>query len=92
MYNRHQARWAEKLSKFDFVIVFRPGKQGGKLDALSRRLDYMAENSASDRKPFTFLKPNQVDTSVIDLTALLKATMLESIVNGYRLRTKKNDH
>ena len=35
IYNRRQARWAEKLSKFDFVIVFRHGKDGGKLDALS---------------------------------------------------------
>ena len=35
--NRRQARWAEKLSRFDFVIVFRPGKDQGKPDALSRR-------------------------------------------------------
>ena len=39
-YNRRQARWAEKLSRFDFVIQFRPGVQGGKPDALSRRPDY----------------------------------------------------
>jgi len=32
VYNRRQARWAEKLSKFDFVIIFRPGKDGGKPD------------------------------------------------------------
>jgi len=38
--NRRQARWAEKLSRFDFVIVFRPGKDQGKPDALSRRPDY----------------------------------------------------
>jgi len=36
IYNRRQVRWVEKLSKFDFVIVFRPGKDGGKPDALSR--------------------------------------------------------
>jgi len=40
IYNQRQARWAEKLSKFDFVIVFRPGKEGGKPDMLSRRPDY----------------------------------------------------
>ena len=33
VYNRRQARWAEKLSRFNFTIVFRPGKQGGKPDA-----------------------------------------------------------
>jgi hypothetical protein len=37
IYNRRQVRWAEKLYKFDFIIVFRPGKEGGKPDALSRR-------------------------------------------------------
>ena len=36
VYNRQQARWAEKLAKYDFVIHFRPVMQGGKPDALSR--------------------------------------------------------
>ncbi|KAH0609145.1 uncharacterized protein H6S33_001373 [Morchella sextelata] len=35
--NRRQARWAEYLSRFNFVIKYRPGKQGGKPDALTRR-------------------------------------------------------
>lgn len=35
--NRRQARWSEFLSRFDFVIQYRPGKQGGKPDALTRR-------------------------------------------------------
>jgi len=43
VYNRRQAQWAEKLSKFDFVIVFRPGKDGGKPDVLSQRLDYVEQ-------------------------------------------------
>ncbi|KAH0615168.1 uncharacterized protein H6S33_000804 [Morchella sextelata] len=37
--NRRQARWSEFLSRFDFVIQFRPGKQGTKPDALTRRSD-----------------------------------------------------
>ena len=65
VYNRRQARWAEKLSRFDFVIVFRPGKQGGKPDALSRRPDYtLGEKDRS--KTMTFLKPEQIDTTLID--------------------------
>ena len=36
VYNRRQARWAEKLSRLDFIIMFQPGKQGGKPDTLSR--------------------------------------------------------
>ena len=35
--NRRQARWSEFLSRFNFKIVFRPGHQGSKPDALTRR-------------------------------------------------------
>jgi hypothetical protein len=35
--NRRQPRWVEYLSWFNFVIKYRPGKQGGKPDALTRR-------------------------------------------------------
>ena len=35
--NRRQARWAERLSPFDFKIIYRKGDQNGKADALSRR-------------------------------------------------------
>ena len=38
--NRHQARWSLFLSKFNFKIVYRAGKEGGKPDALSRQPDY----------------------------------------------------
>jgi transposase InsO family protein len=35
--NRRQARWSEFLSRFNFQITYRPGKQGAKPDALTRR-------------------------------------------------------
>jgi len=35
--NRRQARWSEFLTRFDFKIVYRPGKSNGKADALTRR-------------------------------------------------------
>ena len=35
--NRRQTRWSQFLSQFDFKIVYRPGKAGGKPDALTRR-------------------------------------------------------
>ncbi len=34
--NRRQVRWAEFLSEFGFRIMYRPGKQEGKPDALTR--------------------------------------------------------
>lgn len=54
IYNRRQARWAEKLSKFDFVIHFRPGNQLGKPDALSStRLRGRKQNSRTCPIPQT---------------------------------------
>jgi ribonuclease HI len=35
--NRRQTRWARFLSRFDYDIVYRPGKSNGKADALTRR-------------------------------------------------------
>jgi hypothetical protein len=62
-YNRRQARWAEKLSRFDFVIQFRPGVEAGKPDALSRRPDYWPKGGGdpTTRNEFTFLKPEQME-------------------------------
>ena len=34
--SRRQARWAQFLSQFDFMITYQPGKLGGKPDALTR--------------------------------------------------------
>ena len=39
--SRRQARWAQFLTRFDFIITYRPGRQQGKADALSRR-SYLA--------------------------------------------------
>ena len=35
--SRRQARWSEYLSRFDFVIKYRPGSKGQKPDSLTRR-------------------------------------------------------
>jgi hypothetical protein len=36
--NRRQTKWFEFLSRFNFKIIYRLGKQGAKPDALTRRL------------------------------------------------------
>ena len=47
--SRRQARWSEFLSRFDFQIRYRPGKQGGKPDALTRRTaDLPVEGDLTD--------------------------------------------
>ncbi|KAF8695237.1 hypothetical protein RHS03_08072, partial [Rhizoctonia solani] len=40
-FNQQHARWHVFLSNFNFKIHYCPGKQSGKLDALSRQLDYV---------------------------------------------------
>lgn len=48
MLTRRQARWSEYLSQFNLVIRFRPGRQGAKPDALTRRWDVYAKEGSSD--------------------------------------------
>ena len=38
---RRQARWSELLGQYKFEIIYTPGKENGRADALSRRSDYM---------------------------------------------------
>lgn len=47
--SERQARWAEILSRYNFVIQFRPGKEAVVPDALSRREQDMPESSNDDR-------------------------------------------
>jgi hypothetical protein len=61
LYNCRQAWWAEKLSRFDFIIVFRPGKDQGKPDTLSRRPHYWPLKGGgreNKNNEFLFLKPH----------------------------------
>jgi hypothetical protein len=94
VYNRRQARWAEKLSKYDFVIHFRPGTQGGKPDALSRRPDYVSENSV--REPSPVLKPSQFTSSEVKVTApgesLGNADLRQSILEAIPKDPVANAH
>ncbi|KAF8748607.1 hypothetical protein RHS01_10693 [Rhizoctonia solani] len=39
-FNRHHARWHLLLAGYNFQIVYRPGKQSGKPDTLSRQSDH----------------------------------------------------
>ena len=61
--NRRQARWSELLADYDFKIVFRPGKSGGKPDALTRISADKPSTSEDERNTQQFqtlLKPHQI--------------------------------
>src|SRR5437660_4773705 len=50
--NQRQVDWAEKLAQYDFQINYRPGKSGGKPDALSRRSGYAEGEGSKIRNPY----------------------------------------
>lgn len=54
--NRHQIQWSIFLSRFNLVITYRPGKSGGKPDALSRCVDHKPDN-AEENKDVVLLPP-----------------------------------
>lgn len=61
--NRCQVRWNEFLTDFNFKIVFRPGKQGGKPDALTRISQDKPLNDKDERAQHQhqmLIKPNQI--------------------------------
>ena len=63
--NRRQARWVEFLSQFNFKITYRPGKQGGKPDALIRRSGDLPEDGDENfRNETAVLKPHNQDPAV----------------------------
>jgi hypothetical protein len=63
MLNRRQARWSEFLSRFNFTITYRPGKQGEKPDALTRRLEDLPKEGDGrlEHQSRTMLKRENLD-------------------------------
>jgi transposase InsO family protein len=62
-----QARWAEALSEYYFMIMYRAGKQNGKADALTRRDDeVLAQDGVkAEYRTRAFLSQDQVDPRVL---------------------------
>lgn len=48
--NARQARWAEFLADFHFMITYRPGKENGAADALTRRHDEASDQVAAKKE------------------------------------------
>ncbi|KAF8750126.1 hypothetical protein RHS01_09591 [Rhizoctonia solani] len=62
-FNQRHARWRVFLSDFNFEIHYCPGKQSGKLDALSRRSDYV-DNPRNQKDCHGDLHQTQEDPSL----------------------------
>ena len=64
--SRRQARWSKYLSRFNFVIQFRPGKLGGKPNALTKRSDDLPKegNERIKQMQQTVLKEHNLDPAI----------------------------
>jgi len=52
-----QARWAQEIAQYDFKILFHPGKDNGKVDALTRRSGDLPEEGDDRARPIQALIP-----------------------------------
>lgn len=86
--NRRQARWSEFLADFNFTIIYRPGVQGTKPDALTRRSDYHPRERGSslqvENNPQNFqqlIKPGQYLAAVttLEVTSTLAPLFQEAL-------------
>jgi hypothetical protein len=66
--NQHQVHWAEKLSEFDFWIVYHTGSKNGKPDALSKHSEYAM---GVEEEFITMIKPDQIVIAVASMHPLL---------------------
>ena len=70
--NSRQARWAELLAEYSFIIMYRPGKDNAKADILSRReqdLEPSGELKAYLRTK-ALLQPDQMDPQIQEAVEL----------------------
>ena len=65
--NRRQARWATFLADFDFELVYRPGSEGGKPDALSRRVDFQLNEDDHKAQKMALLPPDRFVSASLEI-------------------------
>jgi len=80
-----QIRWSEVLSGFDFKIEYRPGKEGGKPDALTRQKADMPEEGderLTQKERILLPKEKYFETSIQEMeTIRLEETSYEELRN-----------
>ena len=57
--NKRQARWAEELAEYNFVIIYCTGASNTKADLLSRRADYFPKGEEAAMAEPPLLRPGQ---------------------------------
>ena len=80
--SRRQARWSEFLSRFNFVITYRPGRLGGKPDALTRRSGDLPKEGDErlQQQNQVVLKPQNLD---LNANSMEPEASPDNIVNDF---------
>jgi len=78
--NRRQARWALYLSRFNFMLKHIPGSKMGKVNSLSRRLDWEI-GVEKDNKDKTLVKPEWLEVRKTEVVEIIvdRVDLLEKV-------------
>ena len=93
--NRRQAQWSTFLADYDFEIVFRPGAQHGKADALSRRSEFEIRpgDETYNQQSRCLLQPHQIQLFAAYMGAdesLLNAIATDTATDKFAKEIKDN--
>jgi hypothetical protein len=79
--NRHQAHWNMSLSRFDFVITYRPEKQQGLSDALSRWSYFEPKEgeAAYEQQWTTLLKVEQLRLCATTMSTSVDSSFVDQV-------------
>jgi len=97
--NRQQARWSEFRSRFDFKIVFQPGKSGGKPDVLTRRSgdlpiegdERLVANQQAVLKPWNLSSVTTSSNSANGLLQIVSGNMNEDLENVVKAQMMQSE-
>ena len=70
--SRRQCRWSELLGQFKFDIIYTPGKDNGRADALSRRSDYTEGNESKPQRILKINKDGSLSADAQEFNATLR--------------------
>ena len=70
--SRRQRRWSQLLGQYKFDIIYTPGKDNGRADALSRRSDYMEGNESKPQRILTVNRDGSLSAEAQEFNATLR--------------------
>ena len=85
MLTRQQVHWSEYLCAFNMVVRFRPGRLGGKPDALTRRWDVYPKEGDSDYAAVNLHNFRPVFTQEQLATSLRASFLIEPLLRAVHL-------